>query len=145
MGVLEAVIAGLIVAAVSGGGSYAWGTRNTERKYRQRYAAAIDEFAKELREMINGVDPRADDAVTRARSIVAVRNSLRQTLTTLAGSLNSNIDHLEELVGDGNTPVENEGAVRERLAVLKQAWPAKDAEIRVAVRKILAELGFEPE
>jgi hypothetical protein len=142
MGFLETVLASLVVAAVTGTFGYITGKRSKENEYKQKHAAAIKQFAGELRKMINSADPAADDAITTARSIVSVRNSLRETLTTLGKSLNSNIDTLDEMVGDHTRRDINARAVRERLTILKNSWPAKEAEIEVAVRKMLAEMGF---
>lgn len=142
MGFIETVIAGLVVAAVTGGVSWVAGRKSKEKEYKTKHEAAIKAFSGELRKLIISTNPNANDAVTKARAIVSVRNSLRATLTSLAASLNSNIDRLEELVGPDDRRIDNPAQVRERLAVLKESWPAKDAEIEVAIRKIMAEMGL---
>jgi hypothetical protein len=142
MGFLETVLAGLVVAAVTGAVGWMAGRQSKENEYKQKHAAAIKTFAGELRKLISSANPSAGDVIITARSIVSVRNSLKATLTTLASALNSNIDLLQEVVGVDNRPVPDSGAVRERLAILQKSWPAKEAEIEVSIRKMLAEMGI---
>ena len=145
MGFLEAVLASLVAAAIAGCGGYVWGRRNAEKKFTQKQKAAVQRFGEELKKLIDASEPESEEVVVMARSIVSVRNNLRGRLESLASTLNSDIDLLAELLGDGKSPVENASAVRERLAVLKKAWPSKVTEMDVAVRKLLTELGLYPD
>lgn len=144
MGFFESIIAGLIVAGITGGTGYVWGKRNAEKEFTQKQKVAVQRFGEELKKLIDKAEPNADDAIIMARSIVSVRDSLRKTLTGLAGTLNSDIDFLSEVLGDGTQDVENIDAVRERLSILKETWPAKVSEMDVSVRKLLTELGLYP-
>jgi hypothetical protein len=144
MGFFETVLAGLVVAGIAGAVGR-WSGRRAERKlYAQQHEAAVKQFATELKRLITNANPDGPEAMTDAQAIVSTRNSLRKVLTSAADSLNSDIDKLQELVGEGQIPKTEQSAVRERLRVLKKSWPAKETELNVVVRKILAEFGLEP-
>jgi K(+)-stimulated pyrophosphate-energized sodium pump len=136
------VISHLIFMGISAVGVSIYSRLRARKEWEQKHEEAITRFHAELTKLIVQIDPAAQDAVIHADAIVRVRNSLREQLSNLSKPLNSNIDLLQELIGNGQAPVDRHAAIRERLAVLKKSWPAKRAEIEVAVRKLLAELGL---
>lgn len=145
MGFFETVLAGLIVTGIGGAVGRYWGVKSERKRFFQKREAAVKQFAAELKKLIAAAQPQGEGALIDARAIVSTRNSLRAVLTSLAASLNSDIDRMEELLGDGKVPASREGQVRETLSVLKQTWPAKETELDVAVRKLITELGLDPE
>jgi hypothetical protein len=74
-----------------------------------------------------------------ARSIVASRNDLRSDLDAIGSRLDSQIDGLQTELAKPEPDPERLVTIME---VLRQKWPSKEAEIEVAVRKLLAELGL---
>jgi hypothetical protein len=76
-----------------------------------------------------------------ARSIVAARNDLRSSLDAIGNRLDSQIDELQAELAKPNPDPEK---LITLLEVLRQKWPAKQAEIEVAVRKVITELGLVP-
>lgn len=140
-----AVLAGLVAGGIGAGAGYVWGLRKGEEKFTKKQETAIKQFGHELKKLIDSVEPNTDDAITTARAIVSVRNSLRNNLTTLTGTLNSDIDALEKLLENESLVVEYRGQIHERLSVLKKTWPSKVTEMDIAVRRLLTELGLYPE
>ncbi|WP_137916979.1 hypothetical protein [Hydrogenophaga sp. 2FB] len=145
MGFFETILAGLIVTGIAGAAGRYWGARSERKRFAQKREAAVKQFAAELKKLIAASQPASDQAMIDARAIVSTRNSLRAVLTSLAASLNSEIDRMEELIGEGKVPTSREGQIRETLSVLKRTWPAKETELDVAVRKLITELGLDPE
>lgn len=91
MGIFESVVAGLIVAAVSGGAGYLLRGRRYKkaiieapRKYVEHLGALIEKAMREGR----------DNSIVNARAIVAARDTLRGSLVIIADKLNSEIDTL---------------------------------------------------
>jgi len=76
-----------------------------------------------------------------AQSIVAARNDLRTSLDAIGNRLDSQIDELQAELAKPNPDPEKLVTL---LEVLRQKWPAKQAEIEVAVRKVITELGLVP-
>ncbi|MBL0351515.1 MAG: hypothetical protein IPP03_02010 [Dechloromonas sp.] len=135
MGILEGVIAGFIVAALTGAVGYFFGRKT----YEQRVAAAPALYTEHIGKLIS--DSSTDNARNirnAAQAIVSTRNDLKKSLTSLAQLLNSDIDVLAELIESNATPAQ----LADRIKVLEMKWPAKRTQVEVELRKILAELGL---
>lgn len=150
MGIVEMVIAGLIVAAISG--TSGWGISRvvTKRKIKALPKKWVDRIAVLIDE---GISEGRERCVINAKAIVASRDAMRKSLVTLTDALNSEIDRLALLLGfavenaERYPQSEREGidveAVWERLEVLKKYWGMKGPEIEDGIRKVLIELGVK--
>jgi DNA repair exonuclease SbcCD ATPase subunit len=76
-----------------------------------------------------------------AQTIVAARNDLRSSLDAIGNRLDSQIDQLQAELAKPSPDPEKLVTL---LEVLRQKWPAKEAEIELAVRKVITELGLVP-
>lgn len=70
---------------------------------------------------------------------MAARDDLRSSLDEIEKRLDSQIDELSAELAKPNPAPKRLLAIME---VLRQKWPAKQAEIEPAVRKLIAELGL---
>jgi chromosome segregation ATPase len=77
--------------------------------------------------------------LVRAKTIVAARDDLRSSLDAVGNRLDSQIDELKAELAKPNPDPERLVTL---FDVLRQKWPSKQAEIELAVRKILTELGL---
>lgn len=123
-----------------------------QRMYKQVSESAPEEYVSSLGYLIGkakadvGDNLPADRVEVSARSIVAARNELRNTMTSLAASLNHEIDELEKALEDLKKNPNDKDAqerVRKTVLVIEQKWPVKAQTIRVQIRKLLTELGLE--
>lgn len=143
------IIAPLIVSAITGAFAWYWGKRQS----RKRIEAAPRQFVNELDKLIQRAHEEGlNSAIVNARAIVATRNALRSSLTSISIQLNSEIDKLASDVGkatetlDTLSQVSKSGEpkeVYETIMVLVRIWPAKKQQIEVEIRKLLAELGLD--
>jgi hypothetical protein len=126
--------------------------------YQAKYENAPKVYVQQLGTLINAA-PKYKNAVgtdTRflspdpdyvrsisvsAQTIVAARNDLRSSLVAIGNRLDSQIDQLQAELAKPNPDPEKLVTL---LEVLQQKWPAKEAEIEVAVRKVITELGLVP-
>jgi len=166
-----AAVAAIIAALISVGGTlYATNKQiDAERRqresaqrqleaYQARYENAPKAFVEQLGTLIDaapeyqnvrGTDTKELDPdpeyrrkiSVSAQSIVAARNDLRSSLDAIGSRLDSQIDELQSELTKPNPDAEK---LVTTLEVLRQKWPAKQAEIELAVRKLQAELGFVP-
>lgn len=149
---LNNIVAPLIVALLSGTFTWIWALRTN----RKRIAAAPKMYVEHLDNLIkNGVTEGVSSAVLNARAIVAARNSMRGSLTTISSQLNSEIDRLEaelsEVIVSPKTPSmsrpnTNDGSpekIFETMQVLNKIWSARRTQIEVEMRKLLAEMGLQ--
>ncbi|QPI65543.1 hypothetical protein [Vreelandella venusta] len=151
MGILETVIAGLIVAAISGGTGYGIKAIRAKKKIR----GAPRKYVERIGEMIDrAYEEGPGNVVVHAKAIVATRDSLRGSLQQASSKLNSQIDALAESVGlpfqrsESWEVSQEKGEVNsekawEMIQVLKKYWPAKGMEIEYEIKKILAELDLD--
>jgi chromosome segregation ATPase len=161
-----------ILAALIGAGATLYTTDkqiNAERQrresvqrkleiYQARYENAPKAFIEQLGRLVDTApkyenargtdtrllnpDPEYRQTVSvSAQSIVAARNDLRSSLDAIGSRLDSQIDELQTELAKPNPDPERLITI---LEVLRQKWPAKQAEIELAVRKLQAELGFVP-
>jgi hypothetical protein len=111
-------------------------------QYNRVYEEAPKKFAKRLEQVINDASAgNPSNAVANAKTIVAVRNDLRSSLDSVGKRLDSEIDELE---AELKKPKPDMSKVATLVQVLKHKWPAKEDEIELAVRKIVAEMGLVP-
>ena len=144
MGILESVLAGLIVAAISWGAGYGFKqlrVRGAPKRYVERLGEMIEKAYKE----------GPEHCEIHARAIVATRNTLRSSLQRTSEKLNSEIDRLAEqlrqpfqqskIVEKIPRPSEpKQKEVWQTIQMLKEYWPAKSIEIEYEIKKIIVEL-----
>lgn len=114
--------------------------------------SAVEQYANSLGLLIGKAKGEVDDNLSAerievsARAFVGARNDLRDTLTSLSGSLNHEVDDLEDAIKDLEKNPDDKAAqdrVRKAILVVAQKWPVKADAIKVQIRKMLAELGLE--
>jgi predicted HTH domain antitoxin len=132
-------VASIVVAAWIGS---LFGRKQVKDEYRRKYDVAISGFARRLSKEIVEANSQTNDQDirTRARAIVAMRNEMKDTLTTISRLLNSEIDVLESLLSDRGVSASN---IKETLAVLDRTW--KDEKVTLInnqIRKLLVDLGL---
>jgi hypothetical protein len=152
--ILNEVTAGVIVFAITSVATWLYARVAERARHQQKIDAAPNAYVKELDELIQrGFREGEGMAIINARAIVAVRNSLRSSLISISTQLNSEIDRLSSNIGEAitrletvtNRPTEeiNPAEVYRTIQVLVRTWPAKRTQIKVEIRKILAELGLD--
>jgi hypothetical protein len=147
----QSVLSGLVVFVVTA--SVTWFL--SKRIFRKKILAAPKKYVRDLDLLIERARKEGvSNAVVNARAIVAARNSLRESLTTISGSLNSEIDRLANEISEtqsDNQFIESERPMNSTnsseeiyntIEVLHRIWPSKKGQIEVQVRQILAELGL---
>jgi hypothetical protein len=124
--------------------------------YKAKYENAPKMFAKELGTLVENApayenapgtdthslnpDPNYRQSIIEsARSIVSARDGLRTSLDAIGNRLDSDID---ELKSEASAPDPDLNKLVTTLGVLRRKWPSKQAEIEVAVRALLAQLGL---
>jgi len=90
------IIAPLIVSAVTGAFAWYWGKKQSSK----RIEAAPRQFVNEIDKLIQRAHKEGlDSAIVNARAIVATRDALRSSLSSISRQLNSEIDNLASNVG----------------------------------------------
>jgi hypothetical protein len=126
--------------------------KEKKRIYEQVYQAAVEQYANSLGKLIGKAKGDVDDNLSlerievSARAFVGARNELRETLTNLSGSLNHEVDELEDASKELQKNPNDKAAqdrVRKAILVIAQKWPVKADAVKVQIRKLLAELGLE--
>ena len=150
-----AVVSSLIASAIIGIAGFFIGQVYASERYERQFRSAQLEYAKQLGRLISRTSQDGlADAVVNARAIVALRNEQVATLTALQHLLNSEITEMQRVLeranlldgGRGNGGASVEDVRRELhalLRVLRAKWEGKERRIRVAVRKLMTELGLE--
>jgi hypothetical protein len=144
--VLAAVIAALVVGAISASVSYAFGERHAQATYQKKLADAATVYSNYIGQLIISANSEKSDTelLVDARAIVSTRNDLRKSMSTLSDLLDSDIDRLEGLTtGLGKGVMPPPGPVRDQVSLLSKKWPIKAQQINIEVRKLFAELGLE--
>ena len=150
------ILAPLIVAIITGIGTWVW----KDEILRKKLNAAPRKYVEELEKLIlRGYDEGLGKAIINARSIVSTRNDLRSSLISISARLNSEIDQLALDIGHrlikpdepsvpstnpNNSDIDAEKAF-ETIQVLYRNWPAKKVQIEVEIKKLLTELGLDPD
>ena len=135
MGIIEGVIAGLIVAGLLGVIGFYFGQRTYEQRLESAPSLYTDHLDRLIRE---AADDQASEVKVSAQAIVSTRNDLRSSLVSLNSLLNSDIDVLAELLESNASAAQ----ISSRVKVLEKKWPAKRDQVKVELRKLLAELGL---
>lgn len=148
--VLNHVVAPLLVAGVSSGVTWLL----SKLWFNGKIDAAPKKYVEALDKLISdGLKEGEERAVVNARAIVATRNTLRASLVSISGHLNSEIDRLARQIGESVPDVPgpsrptsdvqpSAAAAFETIQVLAKMWPAKRIQVEVEVRKLLAEMGI---
>jgi hypothetical protein len=157
------ILAGLIVAGVTGALTWTWAQLKARRRMKEKLRSILEaaprQYVEELDKLIQrGIAEGPEKAVVNARAIVGARNSLRSSLVSISKQLNSQIDRLALEIGEDvelpvppSTPRANEkarddpGAAFQTIEVLSRTWPSKKVEIENEIRKILTELRLDPD
>ncbi|NNV57204.1 hypothetical protein [Limnovirga soli] len=148
MGIFAPLLVGLITFFVT--------TIWNRKKAKKKIDDAPRKYVEELDKLITrGVNEGQENAVLNARAIVAARDSLRSSLSSISSQLNSQIDVLASDIGieyiqnlnkvssaPFDSKSENQKAY-ETILVLSRVWPSRKVQIEIEVRRILAEMGLE--
>lgn len=138
--VILEILVGVIVLAIGGAG----GKLFADRRYEQRYAAAITKYSEEIGKLIEKASSAQDDELLMAaRTIVDTRDDLRSSIEALDKLLDSEIDLLKTQLGSNENSDEHMKNVQETIQVLHGKWPSKKTQIDVEVRKLFIELGLQ--
>jgi DNA repair exonuclease SbcCD ATPase subunit len=166
-----AAVAAILAAVITAGGTLYTTNKQIEAErqhseklqqqldtYQAKYENAPKVYVEQLGGLINtaprymnargtdtqhlNLDPEYRRSISvRAKSIVAARNDLRSSLDAIGNRLDSQIDELQAELAKPEPDPEKLIAI---LEVLREKWPAKQAEIELAVRKVITELGLVP-
>jgi len=153
MDIINNIVAPLIVAIIIGAITGVFGWLLANRRIQRKLDAAPRKYVEELDQLIkNAIAEGPTKADVNARAIVSARNSLRKSLISISGNLNSEIDRLASEIGEEvihqpapstRTPAYSEiskDRAFQTIEVLSKVWPAKKTQIVVEIRKLLAEL-----
>jgi hypothetical protein len=153
MDLIKLILAPLLVAGLTGVTTWVW----KDKILRRKLDAAPRKYVEELEKLIaQAYKEGIEKAVVNARSIVSTRNDLRSSLISISSRLNSEIDQLAIDIGHTiikpaepsiRTTEANENNPKrayETIEVLYRNWPAKKVQIEVEIKKLLAELGLDP-
>ena len=119
-------------------------------EYEVRYKAAGETYVNSLGTLVNkGGDlasnnPGEENLEVAGRAIVGSRNELASRLTSLSGTLDHEIDELEQDIArlkKASRNKANQDKVKKDLLVLREKWPIKSESIKVEIRKLFVELG----
>ena len=150
-GVAEKLLVIMIVAAATAVGGYLFGYASAQSRYEWHVEVAPFRYVALLKDLVDQgaqcsrAKPRSpDDIRVYARSIVSVRDDLRRSVTALSGQLNSEMDRIATLLEQYEKAPTEQGAreITLTIRVLRETWPAKEAKIADALRKILADAGI---
>jgi hypothetical protein len=150
------VVAGLIVAAVVGAAGWAAGKAKGRRQMQQQIEAAPEVYVAHLDKLIDRANSEGlNNILVNAEAIVTTRNQLQSSLSSLRGLLNSEIDllahDLESIHRHRTSSVQELAQVwvrndlqhaYERVQVLQRVWPSKKDQVKIELRKLLAELNI---
>jgi hypothetical protein len=112
-------------------------------RFRQRYEAALPALARSLSKLIlSSFD--YNNLESHARAIVQTRNEMRGTITDLNSLLNSEIDRLQEILGNPKKDkAERESELLKTIQTLQIIWKdGKVERIQILLRRLLAESGL---
>lgn len=144
------VLADLVVAVIAAAAAYIF----RGKTYKRRVEAAPKIYLDHLGKLIAaGINEGPGRAPVNAKAIVATRNDLRSSLTTVAKLLNSEIDELQAMIGEDFKILDEitrkgQGQADDKrlfqvIEVLHKKWPAKRDQIEVEIRKLISELGLD--
>ena len=103
----------------------------TIRRYTQSVDLIVSEIARE-QERREG----PSQWVGMARQLVRVRNDFRKGLDEIRQQLNSEIDQLEALTGEGEIDAVRTETVKRLLQQFKDSWPRKKNSIEIGLRRM---------
>ena len=106
----------------------------------KRFTQIIGEHIDKAVSAANTKGATSQELLIEARALVKARDGLRSSLEGIQQRLNSSIDALHREV-ERKPPSSAE--IEATVKVLQSSWPAKTAEIELAVRKILVDMGIE--
>lgn len=148
MGFIETLIAGLLVALISGTTGYLI----KQSQARRNINGAPRKYINRLGEMIErAVRDGKENCIIHGKAIIATRNTLKDSLSSASDKLNSELDVLAKRLGmdyktkvveshSGNQRKVNCEEVWESIQVLNEYWPIKKVEIEYEIKKIITEL-----
>jgi hypothetical protein len=155
---LIAVVAGVTVAAVTGLAGFLYGQVHQQKQIEEAPRVYVEELSRLIDKAVTEGE---NSAIVNARAIVAARNSLARSLTSISNELDTEIDHLAIQIGaetlqpssripfgggsdtgSAATRPQDPKAAYQTILVLSKVWPSKKRQIEVEIRKLLAELGI---
>ena len=122
--------------AVSAADTYRKQLEDAQTRYTNILGGLIDEASKEAARKEG-----PSRLLPAAQALVSSRNSFRSSLESINQRLNSEFDQLERELSAKPPDL---AKIADLVEILQRKWPAKKAEIDVAIRKLIAELGLSP-
>lgn len=114
-------------------------------QYKRMFEEAPTRFGNELGRLLQTAEGEPDrpppGIVETATALVSTRNGYRSVLDAIGNRLNGEIDALE---AELKKPTPDPAVIWRLWRVLQQKWGPKMAELEVAVRKVMTELGLVP-
>ena len=99
-------------------------------------------FGKDLTALVNAAGAAAEDpakTIDATRALLGARDQIRASLDGVRASMDGDMDALAAELG---TVSPNIDKIKVALESLKQSWPAKEAAIEAASRKLLVDIGL---
>jgi hypothetical protein len=151
--ILGSLIAAAIVAVISYSSGRKAGAISERKIFEQRIKSAGEVYAARLGKLIHDAQrywatSYKEGIESKSRAIVDTRNQFSFSLTGLSRLLNSQIDKMEKILEDvqpGQLDQERAKQLGMLIRVLGDTWPGKTEQLKYETRKILADLGLEPE
>jgi len=103
---------------------------------------AAKKFGKELTALVNAAGAATEDpakTIDATRALLGARDQIRAALDGVRASMDGDMDALAAELG---TAAPNIDKIKVALESLKQSWPAKEAAIEAASRKLLVDIGL---
>ena len=164
MTVLTGILISAIGSLVAGGLGVAAGYFYRERRFRKVVNEAPKQYVDKLGELIKRAEREGPSkAIVNARAIVSARDSVRRHMIGAAQLLNSDIDYLARIVGEGQEFYIDHGQVSrvssrgqrfipdkeeaekqayDTIEVLCRKWPTIRIQVEFEIRKMISELGL---
>ena len=99
-------------------------------------------FGKDLTALVNAAGAATEDpakTIDATRALLGARDQIRAALDGVRASMDGDMDALAAELGTASPNIDK---LKVALESLKQSWPAKEAAIEAASRKLLVDIGL---
>ncbi|MEI8278002.1 MAG: hypothetical protein WCG00_18630, partial [Hyphomicrobiales bacterium] len=99
-------------------------------------------FGKDLTALVNAAGAATEDpakTIDATRALLGARDQIRAALDGVRASMDGDMDALAAELGTASPNIDK---IKVALESLKQSWPAKEAAIEAASRKLLVDIGL---
>jgi len=141
------IVVAVAVVFLTGALGYQLGAQEQRVLYEKRVKAAPERYLEKLDELLNqAVNSEGGEQVAKARSMLIVRDLLRNDALGIARNLNSEFEDLAQLVKEyEDAPSQElEGRIRRMLKILTDTWSSKKIPIEEYLRRLINSLGLYP-